>query len=158
MGAGLSLSSIPDSTVKHSDWEVSVVARLTAADGVAVGGGLFSFRNGSYGTDPVWSGLTYDFAFAGGGFGAGGGVRKLFQIRPSGLRKSWHKIKCDRAFSATDLSGSSGRMTSFTLGVYEIVLISAGNLSGSMFGGQSVSGFGLGLGGAVLVGAWAYAF
>jgi hypothetical protein len=38
------------------------------------------------------------------------------------------------------------------------VLISAGNTSGSLFGGQSVSGLGLGLGGAVTVGLWKYAF
>jgi hypothetical protein len=57
-----------------------------------------------------------------------------------------------------DLDGSSGRITNLTLGVVDIVLISAGNMSGSLFGGQSVSGLGIGLGGAVTVGGWVYAF
>jgi hypothetical protein len=160
----MDLSYIPDSTVKHTDWEVAAVTRITIADGAAGCAALFSFRNGSYSTDPVWSGLEYDMAALGGGFGVGVGMRDLIKqnpslkMRPSGLNKKWHKIECDQAFSASDLSGSSGRISSLMLVVYEVVLISAGNLSGSLFGGQSVSGLGLGAGGAITLGFWQYVF
>jgi hypothetical protein len=66
--------------------------------------------------------------------------------------------QCDPSFSAMDLDLSSGRISSLTLGLYDIVVISAGNTSGNLFGGQSVSGFGFGLGGAVTIGVWKYAF
>ena len=140
----------------------SVAARLWHEPG-AGGASLFSFRNGSYATDPVYGGLGYDMLFIGGGVGLDaaarlGGTSEGMAARPSGLFKKWHKIKCDQPFSAMDLTGSSGRITSFTFGVYEVVLISAGNTSGSLFGGQSVSGLALGLGGAVIFGIWQYAF
>ena len=44
----LPLSYFPDSSVKHTDWEVVAVATFTLAAGVAGRGGVFSFRNGSY--------------------------------------------------------------------------------------------------------------
>jgi hypothetical protein len=141
----MDLSYIPDSTVKHTDWEVAVT-RITIADGAAGCAALFSFRN------------------LGGGFGLGVGMRDLMKqtpslkMRPSGLNKKWHKIECDQAFSASDLSGSSGRISSLMLVVHEVVLIAAGNMSGSLFGGQSVSGLGLGAGGAVTRGFWKYVF
>lgn len=59
----LPLSYFPDSSVKHTDWEVAAVTRLTFAAGVAGSGGLFSFRNGSYSTDPVYTSFEYDFVF-----------------------------------------------------------------------------------------------
>jgi hypothetical protein len=159
----LPLSYFPDSSVKHTDWEVVAVATFTLAAGVAGRGGVFSFRNGSYATDPVFPGLTYDMLFIGAGAGVDivarvNGRNEAARAKASGLFKKWHTITCDQPFSAMDLSGSSGRITSLTLGVYDIVLISAGNTSGSLFGGQSVSGFGIGLGGAVTLGAWIYAF
>jgi hypothetical protein len=159
----LPLSYFPDSSVKHTDWEVAAVGTFTLAAGAAARGGIFSFRNGSYATDPVYAGLTYDMLFVGGGFGVDAvarmkGGQEAGKAKASGLFKKWHKIDCDQPFSAMDLSGSSGRITSLTLGIVDIVLISAGNTSGSLFGGQSVSGIGFGLGGAVTVGAWIYAF
>jgi hypothetical protein len=158
----LPLSYFPDASVQHTDWEVAAVARFTLAAGAAATCGVFSFRNGSYATDPVYGGLTYDMIF----IGAGAGVdvqakmkgQEALKARASGLFKKWHSIKCDQPFSAMDLDGSSGRVTSLTLAVYDIVLISAGNTDGSLFGGQSVSGFGIGLGGAVTIGIWNYAF
>ena len=152
-----SLDDIPDAHVNHDDWEVAAVARLTAADGAAGGGGLFSFRNGSYASDPVWAGLEYDFVFAGGGLGLGLVAGGKFKIRPSGLHKKWHKIKADRPFSAADLSGSSGRITNLMVAVYEVVYISAGAVD-RLFHSQSISGFSFGLGGAVLEGVWKYVF
>ena len=159
----LPLSYFPDASVAHSDWEAAAVARFTIAAGPAGTAALFSFRNGSYATDPVYGGLEYDMMFAGGGAGVDimariGGKSESFKAKASGLFKKWHKIKSDRPFSAIDLDGSSGRITALTLGVVDIVLISAGNMSGSLFGGQSVSGLGLGLGGAVTLGGWKYAF
>jgi hypothetical protein len=159
----LPLSYFPDSSVKHSDWEVAAIASFTYAAGAAGRGGVFSFRNGSYATDPVYGGLTYDMLFIGAGFGVDigariGGKSEALKAKSSGLFKKWHKIDCDQGFSAMDLDGSSGRITNLTLGVVDIVLISAGNMSGSLFGGQSVTGIGIGLGGAVTVGAWVYAF
>jgi hypothetical protein len=159
----LPITYFPDSSVKHTDWEVAAVGTFTFAAGPAGRGGVFSFRNGSYATDPVYSGLTYDMLFIGGGFGVDigarmGGKTEALKAKPSGLFKKWHSIKCDRPFSAMDLDGSSGRITNLTLAVVDIVLISAGNTKGSLFGGQSVTGIGIGLGGAVTVGAWVYAF
>jgi hypothetical protein len=159
----LPLSYFPDASVKHTDWEVAAIGTFTVAAGVAGRGGVFSFRNGSYATDPVFPGLTYDMLFVGGGFGIDIGARlkgqtEAAKAKPSGLLKKWHPIKCDQAFSAIDLSGSSGRITSLTVAIIDFVLISAGNMSGSLFGGQSVSGIGFGIGGAVTVGAWVYAF
>jgi hypothetical protein len=159
----LPLSYFPDASVKHDDWEVAAVGTFTLAAGVAGRAGVFSFRNGSYAKDPVYSGLTYDMLFVGGGVGVDivarfKGAKEGGQSKPSGLLKKWHPIHCDRPFSAMDLSGSSGRITSLTVAVIDIVLISAGNTSGSLFGSQSVTGFGLGFGGAVTVGAWIYAF
>jgi hypothetical protein len=122
---------------------------------------LFSFRYGSYATDPVYAGLTYDMLFIGGGVDIGArlnGQKEAGKVKASGLFKKWRPIHCDQPFSAMDLDGSSGRITNLTVAVIDIVLISAGNTSGSLFGGQSVTGLGLGLGGAVAVGAWIYAF
>jgi hypothetical protein len=155
----LPLSYFPDSSVQHTDWEVAAITRLTFAAGVAGSGCLFSFRNGSYATDPVYAGLAYDMVFAGGGFGVDvaariSGRNEALKAKASGLFKKWHPIECDKPFSAIDLDGSSGRITNLTLGIIDIVLISAGNTSGSLFGGQSVSGLGIGLGGAVTVGIW----
>jgi len=159
----LPLSYFPDSSVKHTDWEVAAVTAFTLAAGAAGRAGLFSFRNGSYATDPVYPGLTYDMLFLGGGIGVDIGARMNGQkeagkVKAGGLFKKWHPIHCDQPFSAMDLNGSSGRITNLTVAVIDIVLISAGNTSGSLFGGQSVTGLGLGLGGAVTVGAWIYAF
>ena len=56
--------------MKHSDWEVAAIASFTFAAGPAGRGGVFSFRNGSYATDPVYGGLTYDMLFIGAGFRA----------------------------------------------------------------------------------------
>lgn len=149
----LPLSYFPDSSVKHTDWEVAAVGTFTLAAGAAARAGLFSFPNGSYATDPVYSGLCYDMLFIGGGIGVDivarmRGLKERGQSKPSGLFKKWRPIHCDRPFSAMDLSGSSGRITSLTVTVIDIVLISAGDTSGSLFGGQSVTGLGLGFGGA----------
>jgi hypothetical protein len=109
----LPLSYFPDASVKHDDWEVAAVGTFTLAAGVAGRAGVFSFRNGSYAKDPVYSGLTYDMLFVGGGVGVDivarfKGAKEGGQSKPSGLLKKWHPIHCDRPFSAMDLSGSSG--------------------------------------------------
>lgn len=65
----LPLSYFPDSSVQHTDWEVAPITRFTFAGGVAGTGAVFSFRNGSCVTDPVYGGLTYDMLFIGVGAG-----------------------------------------------------------------------------------------
>jgi hypothetical protein len=157
---GLPLDYFPDASVQHNDWQVAPVTRLTLAAGVAGSGALFSFRNGSY-DDPVYTGLTYDFFYIGGGGGleAKGGLQGGLKGGQSSLfSKKWHPINCHQAFSAMDLNGSFGWILSFTTLVYDWVYMSAYNTSGGLFTRQWVSGIGLGVGADVTAGVWVYAF
>ncbi|HLJ46227.1 MAG TPA: hypothetical protein VKU01_09485 [Bryobacteraceae bacterium] len=140
--------------MRHSDWQVAVVAGITVAAGIGGSGILFSFRNSDYAN-------IYDFVFLGTTLGIGVKAGALQEVAQAyqGLFRSWHPIR-SRPFSAVDLHESEGGMLSLTAGPAELTFISAGNPFNPLFEHQSISGFQFGWGyqGALTRGVWLYAF
>ncbi|MEP7076032.1 MAG: hypothetical protein ABI878_09485 [Acidobacteriota bacterium] len=142
-------------SVLASDWEVSTICQIGGANIIGAGVWFVKFRS-------KWASVDEPFNFSGGLFGYGGSIGGATapNFRTPG-QLSYSKIKCQRSFSINDLDGTLGRITNFSASVmvgYSIVLVSAYNLSGSLFYSQWANGWGTGFGamGVTGVGTWTH--
>jgi hypothetical protein len=139
-------------STRATDWKVAGAAQVGGA--AAVGGGIWCFVFQS--ETAQWSGM---FAFGAVGLGEGGSIggASLPDFSSGGL--NWSQLECDRAFSAADLNWSPGRLSTAGAGLavgYGVVILTAFNLSGSMFSSQNCWGGTVGVGASIMttVGMW----
>lgn len=135
-----------------SDWKIAGAAQL--GGGAAVGGGVFMFV-----VQSDTANFSGSYTFAGAGLAVGGsmGGASMPDFSTGGL--SWTNLECDRAFSADDLDGSAGRLTTAGAGLAVgagVVIVTAFNWGGYLFSSQECYGFSVGVGAsaASLVGRW----
>ncbi|MBT0957505.1 hypothetical protein IV417_08905 [Alphaproteobacteria bacterium KMM 3653] len=138
--------------IKADDWKVAGAAQVGGA--AVVGGGVWTFIFQS--AHAHFSGM---YTFTGFGLGAGGsmGGASMPDFSSGGL--SWTNLECDRSFSADDLDGSAGRLTTAGAGLavgYGVAIVSAFNWGGSMFSSQECFGGSIGVGASAITmaGAW----
>jgi len=155
---------------KTTDWQVCCLGQIAGGTGVAGGFFLFCFYSASAG------GSAY-FGFSGIGMGVGGNMSGVINPADYGaVSAPWSGMSslpyiCGvNAFSATDLNGAPGRISSLGGGVYivgySVTYITANpftNPDDYYFYSQSVGGLGygaasgtVGASGEVLKGAWNY--
>jgi len=138
--------------IHADDWKVAGAAQVGGA--AVVGGGVWTFIMQS--AKANFSGM---FTFTGYGLGAGGslGGASMPDWQSGGL--SWTELECERAFSANDLDGSAGRLTTAGAGLsvgYGVTIITAFNWGGYMFSSQECFGGTIGVGASAITtaGMW----
>jgi hypothetical protein len=155
---------------KTTDWQVCCLGQIAGGAGVAGGWFLFCFYSAEAG------GSAY-FVFSGIGMGVGGNASGILNPEDYGAvsapwsgMSSYPWICGVNPFSANDLSGATGRISSLGGGVYvvgySITYISASPFSSPddyYFFSQNVGGLGYGASsgssgasGEVLKGAWTF--
>ncbi|WP_420332419.1 hypothetical protein [Roseibium sp.] len=142
-------------TYNASDWEVSGYMDGGVGAGIAGGYWTFIFRSRA----ANYAGL-YGFAGGGLGFGGRGGSVSLPEFGGEAAHYSYTRIDCNRIFSANDLDGCYGRLTTAGAGAgagYGLCSISAVNMGGSLFSSQDVNGPGFTAGASAMttMGIWA---
>jgi hypothetical protein len=155
---------------KTTDWQVCCLGQVAGGTGVAAGYFLFCFYSAQAG------GSAY-YTFGGVGFGVGGNTSGVLNPADYGsISSPWSGMSnvpwfCGvNPFSANDLNGAGGRLSSLGGGVfivgYSVTYITATPLLGGddYFFSQSVGGLGygpsggqIGASGEVLAGTWTFA-
>jgi hypothetical protein len=137
---------------KASDWKVAGAAQVGGAAGLGAGAWTMIFQSEA----ANWSGM---FAFIGGGIGEGGSIggASMPDLSTGGL--NWSSLTCDQPFSAADLNWSGGRLSTAGAGLavgYGVVIITAFNMSGTLFSSQNCFGGTIGVGASIMttVGVW----
>jgi len=144
-------------STKVTDWQVCCFSGV--AGGAVVAAGIYKFIFYSQ-----QAGVSESFLLRGVGIGVGGNASGMTLPQDFGtLGSPWSAIDCDKAFSAADLRGSWGRLTTLGGGIgvqYALVFLTASThfwSTESFFHSQSVGGFGLGgagAGGLTVTGTW----
>ena len=142
---------------KVSDWQVCAFMQAAAADLIGAGILIFDFYSKSLD-------LSARFKFRGAGVGAGGNASGMAFPEEIGPFGPWTAIECNESFSVWDLNGAWGRVSAVSGGVgllfgYEYITAAPRwSMSRAYFYSQNVGGFGYGLGGGgfVFVGSWAF--
>lgn len=155
---------------RTTDWQVCCLGQIAGGTGIAAGYFLLCFYSAEAG------GAAY-FSFSGIGMGVGGNASGILNPEDYGdLSAPWSQMYnvpyiCGiNAFSATDLNGATGRLSSLGVGAgpvgYGVTYISASPFSSPndhYFFSQNVGGFGIGaptsiggVGGEALKGAWTF--
>ncbi|MBY6049775.1 hypothetical protein KUV47_20285 [Vannielia litorea] len=138
--------------IKAADWRVAGLAQIGGA--AAVGGGVWTFEMRS-----ATANHRGTYTFTGYGLGVGGslGGASMPDFSTGGL--SYTDLECERAFSADDLHGSAGRLTTAGAGLsvgYGVTIITAFNWGGYMFSSQECFGGTIGVGASAITtaGMW----
>ena len=144
-------------STKVTDWQVCGFSGL--AGGAVIAAGLYKFIFYSQ-----QAGVSESFLLKGVGLGVGGNASGLVVPQDFGdLGSPWSSIDCNQAFSAADLRGAWGRLTTLGGGIgiqYALVYLTAAAhfwSTESFFNGQSVGGFSAGsagAGGLTITGTW----
>lgn len=141
-------------SIAANDWQVAGI--MQGGGGAAIGGGLFGFAFKSERAN--YCGI---FSFVGAGLAAGGSAGGASAPNMSTGGLNWSKIKSynDRYFSAEDLDGCGGRLSTMgaALGAgLGAVAITAFGWGGFLFNSQDSLGisFGGGASAMTLVGRW----
>jgi len=139
-----------------SDWKVKGAGKLSGAVGIAAGLWLFVYKSNS-------ARCTALFAFSGVGLGLGlelklNEVVKGFGV-PLFIEGEGTSIKCENSFSASEMNGKFGLVSSVggAVGVgYGMVAISAFSFRKKYFKPQPIQGWNVGVGASALssFGTW----
>lgn len=139
-------------TIKANDWKVAGAAQVGGGAGPAAGVWTFVFQS----EQAQFSGM---YAYGGFGLGAGGSVggASAPDLRTGGL--SWTQLECEKNFSADDLDGAGGRLTTAGAGLavgYGAAIITAFGWNGFFFSSQECFGFSIGVGASAVTtaGRW----
>ncbi len=141
---------------RASDWKVKGAGKLSGAVGLAAGLWLFVFKSNS-------AQCTALLAFSGMGLGLGLELKLNEVIKglgvPLSIEGEGNPIKCDRSFSASELNGKFGLISSVGAAVgagYGVAAISAFSIRKNYFKLQPVHGWNAGVGASAIqaYGTW----
>lgn len=142
---------------RASDWKVSGLGELSGALGLAGGVWLFGFRSNTAQCKALLL-----FSGMGGGLGielklkgAINGLKEVLQglSAPLFAEGEGNPIKCDRAFSAAELNGKFGLISSVGVAAgarYGVAAISAFSIRKNYFKLQPVHGWNAGVGASAI--------